>query len=62
MVGVGRQNGGIMKLYLATVTTTYKVYADSEEEAYDLLHEFPDGGDNVNVGDQDFWVEEADFD
>ena len=42
--------------YYGTVTTTYVVYADSAEKAYELLHEFPDGGENVNVRDQEFDV------
>lgn len=46
-----------MNKYTASVTTTYTVYADTEEQAYDLLHEFPDGGENVSVRDQDFLVE-----
>lgn len=48
-----------MNEYTASITTTYTVMADSEEQANDLLREFPDGGENVRVRDQDFWVEEA---
>lgn len=49
-----------MTIYLGTITTTYRVEADSEDEAYELLHEYPDGGESVSVRDQDFWVEEED--
>ena len=48
--------------YYGTSVTTYVVFANSEDEANDLIREFPDGGENVRITDQEFTIEKEELD